>query len=173
MRFGESWESSTVATFDFETALGRIIELSRQSVQAIGNSRAFLIAVYGWPNHGKTYLMTRIQQCLAGDVGIDVSRCGGAPSEGDFQNLARQERDVANLSIVRGWIVLYHCGWEKGPNYLRRTDDPNALAQKILRRTMDLNVWIYNPKISNGSPMGEYDLIIRNPNSVEKDPIRV
>jgi len=160
------------SSIDFETALGRIIERFRQSIRELGNSRALLVAVYGWPNHGKSHLMTRIQQCFS-ETGIDVSRYGGAACESDFHNLARQEKDVATMPKVRGWVVLYHCGWEKGPNYLRRKDDPNALAQKILGRTMDLNVWVYNPKISHDFPMGEYDFIIRNPDSIENDRFKL
>ena len=51
-------------------------------------------------------------------------------------------------------------------------DDPNLLAEKILGRKINLNVGIYNPHFYN-KPIGSYDLIISNPNSVRNSPTKL
>ena len=57
------------------------------------------------------------------------------------------------------WDVI----WEENP----KEDDPNYLSKRIIGRPMDINIGIYNPKF-NSTPRGDYDLIIKNPNSKQK-----
>ena len=116
-----------------------------------------MIAYYGWPDSGKTYIIHRVSDCLESE-GIAPYNPGGSPKPNDFRLIKEYS------GIIR--VAQFHCPWDRGK---RRADheDPDIFSQEILEREISLNVGIYNPKFHT-KPLCNYDLIISNPNSVEK-----
>ncbi len=133
-------------------------------IERIGSKESpVLVAVYGWPNSGKSYLMSKIKERLEKE-GWDIGYTSGAPSEETF-NLIKEYS-----SMPRKGAFMFHCGWEREfvKGILICSDqDPNVLASNILDRDLDLNIGIYNPRLYNKT-RGEYDLVISNPDSKRK-----
>lgn len=129
------------------------------------SERPLLVAVYGWPNSGKSYLIDRIADHFEGK-GVEVYRGSGGPQASTFETLRDLPEAVREL-------LLFHCGWNRLTGRLERTrgyEDPNVLAERIAHRKIHLNIGIYNPRFDKEIE-GDYDFIISNPDSKHKKAI--
>ncbi|MDO8508254.1 MAG: hypothetical protein Q7S27_01065 [Nanoarchaeota archaeon] len=139
-----------------------------ESLRIIENvkARPKLVAVYGWPNSGKSYLINAIGKCLE-ERGVEVYKGSGSLREEFYEGIRDRPHSFKD-------VLLIHCAWDRKIIFvpgLRRVvfedEDPNELSNRILNRKVDLNIGIYNPnhflKLE-----GEYDFIIKNLDSVRK-----
>ena len=125
------------------------------------SERPILVAVYGWPDSGKSYLIDRLGDYFK-SKGMSAARSGGGPTLDTFE-LLRCEPEYLRE------VQLFHCGWTRvGKGSLRDYEDPNVLAQVVANRRVHLNIGMYNPAFYQ-KPTGEYDLIISNPGSTHKN----
>jgi hypothetical protein len=139
--------------------------------------RPVIIAVYGIPNSGKSFFIESAARKLM-EKGISVDPRGGSPRARDFECI----KDNPNKAFE---VYLHHCGWlrsPKPPYDLLPHEDPNVLCETILNRKVDLNIAVYNSRVSSvphclsifpgdetiGKSKLLYDFTIRNPDSVEK-----
>ncbi|NYZ77542.1 hypothetical protein H0O02_04495 [Candidatus Micrarchaeota archaeon] len=161
-----------ILQFDFEGGVKEIVN----RVKKLSAKETILIAVYGWPNRGKTHLIERLVKEF-GELGIEAGGCGSAPNASTFEAIERIDKNL-NDSIsqegtrLKRFASIFHCGWARGErqDYERGSDheDPNILAEKILNKKIHINIFIYRTDISEIGINGECDLIIRNPDSVDK-----
>lgn len=122
--------------------------------------RPLLVAVYGWPNSGKNHLIEKVTERLERS-GLVVSGESGGPSPVTFEMLRK-------YGFYYGDALLFHCSWDRtrpGTNEWRDHEDPNVLAKNV-GISINLNIGIYNPRHRKPVMSGEYDLLIRNPDSV-------
>ncbi|MFH1682367.1 MAG: hypothetical protein ABIA37_01085 [Candidatus Woesearchaeota archaeon] len=141
----------------FEEGLEEAIE----RIESI-EERPILVAVYGWPDSGKSYLINKLGDCFA-QRGLEVARSSGGPYKDTFYILRERAQYLRRL-------IFFHCAWvkeNKGERSLFKNEDPNYLAESIAGKKIHLNIGIYNPFLFP-KPTGEYDLIIRNPESKKK-----
>ncbi|MBU2104551.1 MAG: hypothetical protein KKF67_02130 [Nanoarchaeota archaeon] len=127
--------------------------------------KPILVAIYGWPNSGKSYLIDRFARYFE-ERGLSVGRSTGGPHPSTFERL----RDLGSESLKE--ILLFHCGWERdnlqyNGKLILKNEDPNYLVESIVRKNIHLNIGIYNPKFYR-KPRGDYDFVIINPFSKEK-----
>lgn len=143
----------------------------QEAIRAISNvdERPILVAVYGWPDSGKSYLISKLKEHFEAK-GLSVTGAGGGPLPSTFERL----RDYLDCFAD---LVLFHCGWNRTPKAIekilgdfseRAREDPNILAERIANRKVNLNIGMYNPRFYP-KPDGEYDLIMSNPDSVKKN----
>ena len=126
--------------------------------------RPVLVAIYGWPGVGKSYLIERIAEQFEAR-GLYAANQGGAPTPDTFENI--KNRGITNWVDV----YLFHCAWDKeneGFLMLSKSEDPNYLTNKILGKKLNLNIGIYNPRVEGSELNGDYDLVISNPNSTRR-----
>jgi len=119
-----------------------------------------LITLYGYPCHGKTELIHRVQARFEGEKVI----LGVNPNHKTLQHAGKFRDEVDSY--------IFHCAWmrnmidtDKKLNY-----DPNGWAEELFRKKIDLNALVYNPNLM-GTPnltLDLYDLIIINPESKRK-----
>ncbi len=129
-----------------------------------------LIAVYGWPNSGKSYFINRIADILE-KIELECYRGSGSLNSRTFEDLKANP-----LSFKQ--VLFIHCAWdriirrlENGNIHVAQAhEDPNELAKNILERKVNLNIGIYNPKLYS-KLSGLYDILINNENSVTKEEI--
>lgn len=143
----------------FEEGLAEIV-----GTLEVVEERPILVAVYGWPGSGKSYLIDKLAEQFEAR-GLYAANNGGAPSPETFENILRRGKT--------NWVhaYLFHCAWnreDEGSLMLSKNEDPNYLARKILVRKLNLNVGIYNPKVEGTRLNGDYDLIISNPDSTRR-----
>lgn len=146
-----------VRGLDFEEGVREMVKRVLETKQ-----RPVLIAVYGWPNSGKTKLIEEVIALLE-NAGLTVSNGEGALSPLTFDMLRQ-------YGLYYGEVLLFHCAWDrtkKGMDERRDYEDPNALAEDAGDK-INLNVGIYNPDHGKPEMSGEYDLMIRNPYSAVK-----
>ncbi len=131
-----------------------------EALKRIGTStnRPVMVAIYGIPNSGKTFLIDKIAERLERGR-ITVSRFHVTPRRATFEEIKAAPPGPSQ-------VHLYHCGWSKTESrYLRPgDDDPNMLAMQVLGRKLDLNIGIYNPEFS-AKEKSDYDFVICNPDS--------
>ena len=113
--------------------------------------------MYGLPNAGKSYLMTRIKSRTE-SCGEETACLEGVANADLF-------KDMRDRPVAMPRVILLHFGDQR---YLIGSyDDPAVLSQIILKRPIDLTVGIYNPRFQR--PLqGEYDILIENPDSKKK-----
>jgi hypothetical protein len=132
--------------------------------------RPILIAIYGWPNSGKSYLMKRIGRECFDKKGFSVVFYEGVPYGDIFKDIQR---------VPRFDLYFFHCAWlrENSDVYEEIYDheDPNILSRRILGKNIHLNVVINNPNLvpiewkDPSSNADVYDFIILNPDSKIKE----
>lgn len=124
-----------------------------KSIDLLKNTKAkpILIAVYGWPNSGKSFFINKLGNYFE-SKGLRVYKGSAGPRESTFFTIKK------SLGSLRH-VLIFHCGWER--NKLFKDEDPNYLAEKISKRKIDLNVGIYNLNNYRGI-RGNYDIIIEN-----------
>ena len=123
--------------------------------------RPLLISIYGGMNSGKSYIIDKVGLHFEKE-GLRIYQGQGAPSPSFFEHMQsyQKSRDVN--------ICLFHyCGSRS-----EMKEDPNSLAKALLGRDLNLNVGIYNPNHGKNwndeYVTGEFDIVIRNPNSKVK-----
>ena len=127
------------------------------------DERPIMVAVYGWPNSGKSFLINTLGDYFE-PRGIETARYGCGPHRETFEEARDRPRFLKDL-------LLFHCGWIRNndsPSYENffGHEDPNSLAESLGRK-IHANIGIYNPNFYR-FPKGNYDLIICNPDSVRK-----
>ena len=60
--------------------------------------------------------------------------------------------------LSRDYLYLFHCPWERGDEAYAKVD-PSNLTKNILRRDLNFNVGVYNPRWFSGIN-GDYDIVI-------------
>ena len=128
--------------------------------------KSILAAVYGWPNCGKCYFMKRLKESLNLED-FEVMCGSGAPMASTFEDHIGGLLKYEEIS-QRKRLYLFHCGWERVPFEIEQ--DPNALSQNILHRSLDLNIGIWCPKFYR-TILGNYDIVIANSDAVRKKPL--
>ena len=131
--------------------------------------RPTLIAVYGLPNSGKSYLIDRLKESFKRN-GISAVGYGGFSGERDFEKIKNNLKEYDNRYYN---TFLFHCGWLK---FEKHYENPNIFAKEILKRDINVNIKIFNPHLDDtlfyyGTKREDidlYDIIISNPNSVKK-----
>lgn len=119
----------------------------------------FLVGVYGGSDNGKSYFIHRVAQELANSE-IEVHGSEGSPCKEGFDMIkSHQEYDLGRQ------LYLFHCSWDKDRDLFPESD-PSVLCPLIMGRPLDLTVGVYNPHIR--MLKGEYDLLLRNPDSSHK-----
>lgn len=144
--------------FNMEEGIERIIEGIQEARKERVNP--VLIAVYGLANSGKSELMKRVIAKIK-TYGWGYRASEGTISESGFIDIREEPKTI---SLPDPFIYMFHCCWDR----VKETDydgDPNVLARKILGTEIHLNVGIYNPNNGYLPLRGEYDLVIRNPES--------
>ncbi len=151
--------STQTRELNFEEGLSEIV----RTLEVV-EERPVLVAVYGWPGSGKSFLIDKLAEQFEAR-GLYAANNGGAPSPETFENIQRR----GDTNWVN--VYLFHCAWnreDEGSLMLSKNEDPNYLARKILGRKLNMNVGIYNPKVEGTRLNGEYDLVISNPNSTRR-----
>ena len=123
--------------------------------------KPILVAIYGWPNSGKSYLISQVGNYFK-DNGLLMAKFSGAASPYTFERMSWPVRDEM--------LYLFHCAWERKTYFpaWTRDEDPDVLAERIAGKKVHLNTAIFNPGMYE-IPEGDYDFIISNPNSVKKN----
>ena len=153
MSNSKTMKCSSSNEFNFEQGREKILDVIRNS-----SNHPVLVAIYGLPNSGKSYLIDSVRQ----DFKLDgVSAYTMSPKKDVFEiikeNKARE-------------IQLFHCGWGREQDLTGTWhEDPNMLSRGFLKRELDLNVGIYNPNMYKQMPGYDYDIIIANPDSQIKN----
>jgi hypothetical protein len=154
--------------FDLEAGIREVVG----RVGRMHGKHTLLIAVYGHPNAGKTYLIKRLAKEFEA---LGMLGSGGVLGASCFERIKDDEAS-GYYSLKR--VVAFHCAWTLYASTRRQKigyekasghEDPNVLAEKILNRKVDLNIFIdkkHPPKASKN-----YDLGIINPDAVVKPPI--
>lgn len=137
------------------------LEESKGVIESV-EERPILVAIYGRPNSGKTYLIHKLRDYFK-QKGLEAGAYGGAPRASDFEHI----RD--NPGWFMNSLILYHCGWDREDLRMYDHEDPTILTKGVLNRNINLNIGMYNPNFYS-KPRGEYDLIISNPASTKKRP---
>lgn len=142
-----------IATFGLEDGVKEAIK-----VIGVSTNRPVMVAIYGLPNSGKTFLIDKIAETLERNR-ITVSRFHVAVRRATFEAIKADPHWPSQ-------VHLYHCSWNKTESrYLRPgDDDPNMMAMQVLGRKLDLNIGIFNPAISPKEKR-DYDFVICNPDS--------
>jgi len=131
------------------------------------NERPILVAVYGQPDSGKSYVIDGLGNYFD-SKNLSVARRTGAPDIDDFERITRGE----SLDVQ-----LFHCAWDSAEGghawdpFRKKyySQDPVLLARDI-EKTIHLTIGVYNPKFHR-KPTGEYNLLISNPDSMRKERI--
>lgn len=133
--------------FSFKDGVAEIIRKIE-----ISKNDFVLVAVYGWPHSGKSYLIKTISRYYNG--GKSVAGYEGSPNKRLFEQIRDSERMfICDLS-------LFHCAWTNDTSCFE-DEDPGFLAREILGRELDFNIGIYNSNYYRPIE-GTYDIIIRN-----------
>ena len=160
---------------DFNQGLAEIVR-----TLDLVEERPILVAVYGWPGSGKSYLMERLYENYKDSM--HVIPTGGAPDVTDFFKYKEYAHHYTNS------LILFHCAWNRHRADLfskiniksadkkdmikecwkKRIEDPNILSEEVLGKRLNMNVGIYNPKVEGTILDGEYDLVISNPDSTRR-----
>jgi hypothetical protein len=154
-----------------ELSLEEGIEEFTRLVDGIAE-RPILVAVYGWPDNGKSYFISKAYNRLNKRNGLAFLGSESAPSAQSFEDMADSPERFKNV------LWLFHCAWERwigeleGGGWIPFSDehDPNMFAERIMNRKININICMYNPHMRR-KPAGNYDIIISNPLSVEKRPV--
>jgi len=175
--------AKTAPQFNFEDGVREVIN----RVKEMPANRIITVAVYGSPNSGKSYLINRLIKEFEG-LGIVASGGGAAGHNTEFEFIKRIEslplvkrslgcrrlQSIPKHEKEKKGVMIFHCGWKRFPTDLPADidfhNDPDRLSEKILKRKINLNIGIYNPKLNEDKLTGEYDLIVCNEDSVEKPP---
>lgn len=136
----------------------------REAIRLIEQVREHpvLVAIYGWPGSGKSYLMDEMVKYFK-PKGRTISKYTGKVQSSTFEYLR-------GIPQVMSEIHLFHCGWDRqnhNPLWTkaRSHEDPNILAQDIANKQVHVNIGIYTPRLYS-KPEGDYDLIIENPGAI-------
>ena len=150
-----------VAEFNLEQGIKETIRLIN-----LATRNPVLVAFYGLPNSGKTYVIDTLVDFFE-SKGISTGSFTYTVNKSAFELIRDRPENAAQ-------IQLYHCAWDKIENdflkQLPEDEDPNVLAQQILGRTIDLNIGMYNPNLYQKEER-DYDFMICNPDSVVKSHV--
>ncbi len=136
------------------------VQLAIKKLEPV-TERPLLVAVYGWPNGGKSYLIGELADHFERQ-GIPTARGSCAPVLSSFEMI----KNV--LPVFQNQIIFYHCGWDRTEEGGRcDNEDPNVLARAIANKRIHLNIGVYNPEFCNGL-RGAYDILIANNKSKRK-----
>lgn len=125
------------------------------------DERPILIPVYGFPDDGKSFLMSELVKRLK-KFGIQAAASGGYSGELEFQQIKQLmawSRSTGSFYDV----FFFHCCW------LPRCGDKELkiFARSILGQRIHLTIGIYNPRHGKWPPDRNLlvDMIIANPDS--------
>ncbi len=154
-----------VAIFNLDKGKSKIIKKIEQS-----KSKPRILSFFGVPDSGKTYLIDIIGNHFE-SLGLKIKQ--------------RDNRECINLyeswapyapgegiwftpeEVLSYDLVMYHCPWDDRSHPWEHKADPEEALINILNRRLDLSVGVFNPRRSS-VPLGNYDLVIANPKSLEK-----
>jgi hypothetical protein len=122
----------------------------------VASQQPALVAVYGVGDAGRTSLINEIAKRFPQYAG----RIGRAAGTTRIEEFLYIEKNTHNISLQ-----FFHCGAPKEDFEVR--DDPNTLAKRILQREC-ITIGIYRP--DQGKLRGHYDILICNPDTVDKPP---
>lgn len=164
-------ESRLHKELGFEEGIKEIV----RRVRELGEERPIFIAVYGFPNSGKTYLFEKLGEKLE-RLGLEPVGFSGAADASAFEAIKRNEYTFYGIEgKVTGKkptrrVYLFHCAWNI---MLKDHDplDPNFLAREILGKEIHMNIGIYNPDRPEflRKFYGDFDFVISNPYWVVKN----
>lgn len=160
--------SAMNAELSLKDGLERAVELIERA-----SIRPTLVAVYGWPDAGKTYVINELKNYFLAQ-GYTVGSMESTAVPTTFELIRDHPSHYQ--------IFLFHCAWDRSKQYSekdrvrfwdmfprkRDPDDPELLAEEILKREIDIFIGIYNPNHRSPKLKGNYDIIIRNPISLYK-----
>jgi hypothetical protein len=123
----------------------------------------YLAAVYGWPNSGKSRLISDLRVQLE-QLGHEVIEVGAIPATYEALKSWMETARARTKPDPQRRIILFHVTAPRGiKEETSEALDPNeglsAIGVKV-----DLNVGIYNPH-TYGPYEGSYDFLIRNPDA--------
>jgi len=139
---------------DFHKGLTKAAEIA-----ASVKKRPVLIAVFGYPDSGKSHFISNLLERLAakGIVTVGYHSTAGTAA---FDSIKTPKSETQ----VKPDGFIFHCG------HMREKDNkksPDFLANEVLGCGIDVSIVVYNPSMHK-VPEGEYDLIICNPSSYKK-----
>ncbi|MFH1682431.1 MAG: GTPase, partial [Candidatus Woesearchaeota archaeon] len=78
----------------------------KESLRVIGSAKThpILVAIYGWPNSGKSYLINKLAESAI-STGLEAAKYTGAPRPCIFETIQESPESVKGL-------FLLHCGWD-------------------------------------------------------------
>lgn len=138
-----------------EEAIGRMITL----ITGVAHKPVF-VGVYGSANHGKTHFSRRVQKERR-DSANSVVRVLNGPEE--FGHYSIVDTYLINITLT-------------DPANRHGKSSPERDLRKIVKRDYDLSIAVVNPSLHNidvEACRGLYDLVVLNPNSKVKMPIKV
>lgn len=147
---------------DLETGIAMVME---RSLPLTVTPR--LIAVYGYPNAGKSYFLRQLTAQFY-TQGKSAHACNSPHSPGTYAPF-----------ILEKDFLLFHIANDISQHSSPAAVDASVHTLRYLKRSTDINVAIYNPShhhepraqrfyhpITNH--IFQYDVIIVNPNSIKK-----
>lgn len=126
------------------------------------------VAVYGHLSAGKSYFTHKLKINLE-KRGYSVTTNDSTPEPFYYDVYDKKSPTYTPLIYHASHVMIFQVPWYREQSYIGRWEmerDPNIQLQRLTQRSMDLNIAVYNPKAMH--PKGQYDIIIRNPDSISK-----
>ncbi len=138
-----SGQAGKARMLNMEQAIGEIAARIMEMVQDKTVKKPLLVAVYGIPNSGKSYLKDRIRERLQ-DRGILIS---GGEGQTDVEPMRTVKRALEDCGQADNAVYFFH---EPGYYRLRWPSTeptyPDQVTKAVFGRETDLNICITNPK---------------------------
>lgn len=171
----EYQKERAVREMNMQQGVQEIVRLARDIEQ-----RPILIAIYGFPNSGKSHLIDKL---------VEAFRAEGLSSIGYASTADITQYTYIRSRVIIDDVVMFHSGWHRNAEINRGSmalglsvdsgeGQPDILAHVVLGRTVDLSIGIHNPdhRLARADQVtlaqGEYDLVVRNPDSVWYDDLK-
>lgn len=157
-----------------ETGVKRTFQFVKK-IEKTSHERPILVAVYGLPYSRKSYVIGKLHELLLAEGYFSVTREGSA-REHVFETIKHDKEHLAEHLQAR-WVIQFHQGVQRHPLEVEDIfvksgyvsgDDPNILSARTLGRKMDLNFGVFNPHCCRFYNPSLYDLVISNPDAIEK-----